>query len=412
MSKDADVIIAGGGAAGFFAAAHIAEAVPGTRIIILEKSGEVLAKVKISGGGRCNVTHAEFAPRELATHYPRGQKELLGPFHAFCSGDTVAFFENRGVTLKTEEDGRMFPETDSSQTIVDCLVRETTQRGVQVLTGHAIRKIQSAGTGWELVTAKGNFTCRKLLVATGSSPKMWDIIRQLGHTIVPPVPSLFTFHIKDPRLSGLMGLSARVSVRLAGQKNLMTFEGPLLITHWGVSGPAVLKLSAWAARELHDCDYKFSIEVNWLHQVAFTEAMEILKDIKEVNGKKNIFSSGPFDLPKRLWVKLAEASGISEDMRWAEIRKGLLENLAGQLTKSIFRVTGKSTFKEEFVTAGGVDLKEIDFKTFGSKIHENLFFAGEVLNIDAVTGGFNFQNAWTGGYMAAMAITESLSGEK
>ncbi len=411
MSKDADVIIAGGGAAGFFAAAHMAEALPGIRIMILEKSGEVLAKVKISGGGRCNVTHAEFVPRELAMHYPRGQKELLGPFHTFCSGDTVQFFESRGVRLKTEEDGRMFPETDSSQTIIDCLLRETAQRGVQVLTGHAIREIQSAGNSWELVTAKGNFTCRKLLIATGSSPKMWNIIRRLGHSVVPPVPSLFTFHIKDPRLAGLMGLAARVSVRISGEKSTGVFEGPLLITHWGISGPAVLKLSAWAARELHDCNYKFSVEVNWLHQLTFEETIAVLKENKEIHGKKNILSSGPFDLPKRLWVKLAEASGIPAEMRWAEIRRELLEDLAGQLTKGVFRVEGKSTFKEEFVTAGGVDLKEIDFKTFGSKIHKGLFFAGEVLNIDAVTGGFNFQSAWTGGYIAAKAIISALSGK-
>ncbi|SFW42434.1 hypothetical protein SAMN02927921_01618 [Sinomicrobium oceani] len=409
MSEHADVIIAGGGAAGFFAAAHIAEASPGARVIILEKSAEVLAKVRVSGGGRCNVTHAEFVPRELASYYPRGQKELLGPFHSFCSGDTIAFFENRGVALKTEEDGRMFPETDASQTIIDCLLRETTQRGVRVFTGYGIREINVRGTGWEVITAKGSLTCDKLLIATGSSPKMWDVIRQLGHTIVPPVPSLFTFHIKDPRISGLMGLSATVSVRLSGTaQDHMIFEGPLLITHWGMSGPAVLKLSAWKARELYDRNYRFPIEVNWLHSVTFGEALDVLRTQREVCGKKNIMTSGPFDLPRRLWVKLAASAGIADEDRWAEVRKELLENLAAQLTKSVFRVQGKSTFKEEFVTAGGVDLREIDFRTFESRIRENLFFAGEVLNIDAVTGGFNFQNAWTGGYMAARAISSKL----
>lgn len=405
--KHLDVIIAGGGAAGFFAAAHITEAAPGLRVTILERSAEVLSKVKISGGGRCNVTHAEFVPRELTTNYPRGQKELLGPFHSFCSGDTVAFFENRGVELKTEEDGRMFPVTDSSRTIIDCLVKETSGRGVDIFTGHAIKQINKQENGWELVTGKGDFSCRKLLIATGGSPKMWDIVQRLGHTVVSPVPSLFTFHIKDPRISDLMGVSAEVTVR-SDKMGKMSFAGPLLITHWGMSGPAVLKLSAWAARELHRCNYRFAVEVNWLHTVSFADALEILREYREQNGKKHILTSKPFDIPKRLWNRLVEASGISEGQRWAEIPKNGLQQLAGQLTRGIFQVDGKSTFKEEFVTAGGVDLKEIDFKTFESKIHKNLFFAGEVLNIDAVTGGFNFQNAWTGGYMAAKAIVESL----
>ncbi|MBC9794371.1 NAD(P)/FAD-dependent oxidoreductase [Sinomicrobium weinanense] len=404
--KDADVVIVGGGAAGFFAAAHIAEAAPGLRIAILERGGEVLSKVKVSGGGRCNVTHAEFVPRELAGNYPRGQKELLGPFHSFCSGDTVEFFESRGVRLKIEEDGRMFPITDSSQTIIDCLVRETSGRGVEVYTGHAVKQVNKGKDGWELVTSKGNFNCCKLLIATGGSPKMWDIAGQLGHTIVPPVPSLFTFHIKDPRISGLMGISAMVTVRLSDGGGKMMFEGPLLITHWGMSGPAVLKLSAWAARELHRCNYRFKVEVNWLRTVSFSDALEILRGYNRKSGKKYVHASRPFDIPKRLWTRLAEASGIRESQRWAEISKNGLEQLAEQLTKGIFKVNGKSTFKEEFVTAGGVDLKEIDFKTFESKIHKNLFFAGEVLNIDAVTGGFNFQNAWTGGFLAARGIVE------
>ncbi|UGU17788.1 NAD(P)/FAD-dependent oxidoreductase [Sinomicrobium kalidii] len=404
--REPDVIIVGGGAAGFFAAAHIAETDPALRVVVLERSAEVLSKVRISGGGRCNVTHAQFVPGKLTTNYPRGQKELLGPFHSFCSGDTVEFFESRGVALKTEDDGRMFPVTDTSQTIIDCLVKETSGRGVAVFTGHVVKQIDKGENGWELHTSKGNFSCRKLLIATGSSPKMWDVLQKMGHTVVPPVPSLFTFHIKDPRISGLMGVSAQVTVRSDTMRN-MTFEGPLLITHWGMSGPAVLKLSAWAARELHRCNYRFLLEVNWLHTVSFADALDILKAYGEANGKKQVLASRPFDVPRRLWARLTEACGIREGQRWAEIPKGVPEQLAGQLTKGIFQVTGKSTFKEEFVTAGGVELKEIDFKTFESKIHKNLFLAGEVLNIDAVTGGFNFQNAWTGAYMAARAITES-----
>ncbi|WP_461533870.1 BaiN/RdsA family NAD(P)/FAD-dependent oxidoreductase [Sinomicrobium sp.] len=401
-----DVIIAGGGAAGFFAAAHLGARLEGKRIAILERSTEVLSKVRISGGGRCNVTHAEFTPRELTAYYPRGAKELLGPFHSFCSGDTVAFFEEKGVPLKIEEDGRMFPTTDSSQTVVDCLENEVSRYGVKVLTGCAIRDIVKVDDGFSIETKERSFSCKKLLIATGSSPAVWRILERLGHRIVPPAPSLFTFHIDDNRISGLMGLSASVSLSCRAMDKNMVFEGPLLITHWGISGPAVLKCSAWGARYFHRCEYSFEIEVNWLPQLSFEEVQERLADWKQQYGRKEVRKVSSFDLPRRLWERLVVAAGAVEGTKWAETSNVTLRNIALQLTKGVFKVSGKSTFKDEFVTAGGVDLKEIDFKRFESKVQPGLFLAGEVLNIDAVTGGFNFQNAWTGGYMAARAIAE------
>lgn len=398
-----DVLIVGGGAAGFFAAIHIAEANPELKIAILEKGKEVLTKVRVSGGGRCNVTHAEFMPNELAKYYPRGERELKGPFHTFCSGDTIAFFEEKGVALKVEEDGRMFPVTDSSETIIDCFLKTTRRYGIDVLTGHAVKEISYSDV-WQLTTGKGIFKGKKLLVATGSSPKVWKLVQALGHTIIPPVPSLFTFNISDRRIRDLPGLSTIASVKVLNT-NLNT-EGPVLITHWGLSGPAILKLSAWGARDLNRLDYKFKIKINWLYSSSTDDALVALRQVKENEGKKRVSSVNPFDIPKRLWFSVLEVAGVTEKMRWAEINKEQLILIAEQLTRAIFTVDGKSTFKEEFVTAGGIDLKEINFKTFESKIHKNLYFAGEVLNIDAVTGGFNFQNAWTGAFIAAKAISD------
>ncbi|MCQ0111736.1 NAD(P)/FAD-dependent oxidoreductase [Zhouia amylolytica] len=400
---DYDVLIVGGGAAGFFAAIHIAETKPKLKIAILEKGKEVLTKVKISGGGRCNVTHAEFVPNELAKYYPRGEKELKGPFHTFCSGDTIAFFEKRGVALKIEEDGRMFPTSDSSQTIIDCFLHEVNRLGVSVLTGHAVKRIERQDT-WLVETSKGEFSCKKLLIASGSSPKVWRMIKDLGHSLVTPVPSLFTFNINDQRIKSLPGLSTMGSVKILGTH--LNSEGPVLITHWGLSGPAILKLSAWGARDLNALDYKFKIQINWLYNQGLEEALEELKLVKANNGKKLVVNIKPFEIPKRLWFSLLNASGITDQMRWAEVSKQQLTTLASQLTQSVYDVDGKSTFKEEFVTAGGVDLKEVDFKTYQSKIQKDLYFAGEVLNIDAITGGFNFQNAWTGAFIAAKAIAD------
>ena len=418
-----DVLIIGGGAAGFFAAINLAKEMPHLSIAILERGKEVLSKVRISGGGRCNVTHAEFIPKELSTNYPRGEKELLGPFHTFMTGDTIGWFEERGVPLKIEEDGRMFPESNSSQTIIECFLQEAAQYGITIRKENVVKefaltlrspqgreshKLDFAKANtlenplWEVVTSKGMLHSRYLVTTTGSNPKMWSQLEKLGHSITPAVPSLFTFNIKDKRIEDLMGLSTEASVEVIGL-NLQS-EGPLLITHWGMSGPGILKLSAWGARELHQCGYEFKIKVNWLLYKDQAQAMEELLYLKDKYGKQSPYTYAHFELPKRLWRKLLEAAQINQSLNWADISNSSLEQLAQELTEGVFQVKGKSTFKEEFVTAGGVDLKEVNFKTFESKLLPNLFLAGEVLNIDAITGGFNFQNAWTGGYHIAQAI--------
>ena len=406
--KKADVIIIGGGAAGFFTAINAAEQNPDLKIIILERGKEVLTKVKVSGGGRCNVTHAEFLPKELTQNYPRGEKELLGPFHSFMTGDTIEWFSKRGIELKIEEDGRMFPITDSSQTIIDCFISETERLGVDVLKGQSVKSIENKGGFWQIKTASEEFLAEKLVIATGSNPKIWKLLEGLYHTIIPPVPSLFTFNIDDKRIKNLPGISTEASVKVLNEnaKTVLESEGPLLITHWGMSGPAILKLSAWGARFLEPTKYHFNIQVNWLLDIAASEIIEQFKNLKIELAKKLVTKNAQFDLPKRLWKSLVEASNISDSTTWADISKEQIVALASQLTEGIFDVHGKSTFKEEFVTAGGVKLKEVDFKTFESKKHKNLYFAGEVLNIDAITGGFNFQNAWTGGYLVAQSIAQ------
>ncbi len=404
MSRHYDILIIGGGAAGYFTAINAAELNPNFKIAILERGKEVLTKVRISGGGRCNVTHAEFIPKELTKKYPRGEKELLGPFHSFMTGDTIEWFEKRGVALKIEEDGRMFPESDSSQTIIDCFHSEVERLGVEVLLSHSVQSITKEGDLWEVATIQENFDAKNLVISTGSNPKIWNLLEGLGHTLVAPVPSLFTFNIKDKRIAALPGVSTQAAVKVLGTG--LESEGALLITHWGLSGPAILKLSAWGARELNKLDYKFTLQVNWLEYLSFDETLEKLKEIKNDNGKQLVAKHPQFELPKRLWQSLVNAVGIDLETKWAEINKNQLQNLAHQFTQCQFEVDGKSTFKEEFVTAGGVELKEVDFKTFESKLHKNLYLAGEVLNIDAITGGFNFQNCWTGGYLVARAISE------
>lgn len=396
------VIVVGGGAAGFFAAINIAQSDPDAAVTILERGKEVLTKVRVSGGGRCNVTHAEFDPNELIKSYPRGEKELRGPFHQYCSGDIVSFFEERGVELKIEEDGRMFPVSNSSQTIIDCFLSEVKKLGIKVLKNYSVKSISKENKTYKLHTDHGDFVADKLLITTGSNPKIWNLLKDLGHSIVPPVPSLFTFNIKDERIDGLAGVATNARVTI--NDNLVS-SGPLLITHWGMSGPAILKLSAWGARELNALNYDFQIKVNWLQDANANDVMYGLKELKHTYARQNIAKYAQFDLPKRLWQRLLQASGINIDKRWADLTKNQLQGLVSQLTESRFKVNGKSTFKEEFVTAGGVDLKEIDFKTFESKINKKLFFAGEVINIDAITGGFNFQNAWTGAFIAAKAIS-------
>jgi len=402
MNTNFDIIIVGGGAAGFFTAINIAEKNNHLKVAILERGKEVLSKVRISGGGRCNVTHACFVPNDLVKFYPRGEKELRGPFHQFCSGDTIEWFENHGVALKIEEDGRMFPESNSSQTIIDCFTDNVHKLGIQVLTSQSVQSLFKTKEFWKVETNKETFACKKIIISAGSNPKVWEMLSELGHSIIPPVPSLFTFNIKDPRIKDLMGLSAFASVKVKGSK--LSASGPLLITHWGMSGPGILRLSAWGARELADKNYQFALLVNWLNDVDLEEAVDVLKNLKEEHTKKTIIKKSPFEFPNRLWESLVLASGISEETKWADLSKKQINQLAEQLTNGVFQVNGKSTFKEEFVTAGGVDLKEINFKTMESKLLPNLYLAGEVLNIDAITGGFNFQNAWTGGFIISEAI--------
>jgi predicted Rossmann fold flavoprotein len=397
-----DVIIVGGGAAGFFTAINIAEKNPKLKVAILERGKEVLSKVRVSGGGRCNVTHACFVPNDLVKFYPRGEKELRGPFHQFCSGDTILWFEQHGVELKIEEDGRMFPVSDSSQTIIDCFINATQKLKIDVLTGQSVQSIYKGNDYWKVETNHQNFSCQQLVLTTGSNPKIWEMLTNIGHTIVPPVPSLFTFNIKDPRIKDLMGLSAFAKVKVKNSK--LEASGPLLITHWGMSGPGILRLSAWGAIELFQKNYQFAILVNWLNEATFEETIETLKELKLEHSKKVVAKKSPFELPNRLWESLVLASQISAETKWADLTKNQLTHLADQLTNGEFQVNGKSTFKEEFVTAGGIDLKEINFKTMESKLYENLYFAGEIVNIDAITGGFNFQNAWTGGFLVAEAI--------
>ena len=399
------VIIIGGGAAGFFTAINAKEQNPGLDITILEKGKEVLQKVKISGGGRCNVTHACFEPKELVKFYPRGEKELLGPFHTFMTGDTFEWFDDRGVPLKIESDNRVFPEANTSQAIIDCFQKQIERLDIKVLKNHGVNSIEKDKEQWIVATKKETFIADLLVVTAGSSAKAWGLAKNLGHTIVEPVPSLFTFNIKDKRIIELLGISVpNATVNIVGTK--LEASGPLLITHWGMSGPAVLKLSAFGARILAEKNYQYNVEVNWLSRPT-DKIVNVLLNLKKKQPKKQVILKSPFtEIPRRLWERLVVASGISEKHKWADLSNKQIEALANQLTKGMFNANGKSTFKEEFVTAGGIDLKEINFKRFESRIHNNLFFVGEMLNIDAVTGGFNFQNAWTGGFIAAKAIAE------
>lgn len=399
-----DVLIVGGGAAGFFAAINTATQNPTLKIAILERGANVLTKVKISGGGRCNVTHAEFIPQALVLNYPRGEKELRGPFHSYMTGDTMAWFEARGVPLKTEADGRVFPVSNSSQSIIDCFLNEVKKYKIEVLLNHSVQGISQQKDTWKLATSKGSFTAPKLLIATGSNPKIWKLLASLGHQVIAPVPSLFTFNIKDQRLKTIPGIVAE-DVHISVEGSPLESEGPLLVTHAGLSAPSILKLSAYGALELAEKKYKFQIKVNFIKQTASACKAQLL-EVKTQSPKKTILKSTQFNLPKRLWEQLVLAAAIPADMRWADVDKERLKALAAQLTEAIFRVDGKSTFKEEFVTAGGLELKGINFKSFESKQFKNLFFAGEVLNIDAVTGGFNFQNAWTSAFIAAQQLSK------
>ncbi|HEX2862856.1 MAG TPA: NAD(P)/FAD-dependent oxidoreductase [Lacunisphaera sp.] len=417
-----NIAIVGGGAAGFFAAITAAEASPDSAVTIYEATAHLLAKVKVSGGGRCNVTHACFEPRELVKRYPRGARELLGAFSRWQPRDTVEWFEARGVKLKTESDGRMFPVTDSSQTIIDCLLRAAREAGVVIRTNCGVKNADrgEGATGpFRLALTSGETVAadRLLLAAGGNrSNAGFTIAAQFGHTIEPLVPSLFTFNIKDPRLDGLAGVSVEDATtavvglkpadkpRGAGRVEALAERGPLLVTHWGLSGPAVLKLSAWGARALHDCGYKFRVRVNWAPQHNAETARAALEAARAGNPRKQITTWCPLGLPSRLWEKLVAAAGVPPDAIWTGIGNAALRALAAQACEGEFAVEGKSTFKEEFVTCGGVRLTEVDFKTMESRRVPGLHFAGEFLDVDGITGGFNFQNAWTTGRLAGLAM--------
>lgn len=399
------VIIIGGGAAGYFTAINAKENNPNLDITILEKGKDVLQKVKISGGGRCNVTHACFTPKELIEFYPRGKKELLGPFHQFMTGDTFEWFENKGVPLKIEGDNRVFPEANTSQAIIDCFQKAVDKLEIKVLTNHGVNSVYQQDKQWVINTKQKDFIADKVVIAAGSSKKVWELCKTLDHNIINPVPSLFTFNINDKRLIDLLGTSVpNATVTIVDTK--LEASGPLLITHWGMSGPAVLKLSAFGARILADKNYQYNVEVNWLSR-STDKVLNVLLNLKKKEPRKTVILKSPFtEISKRLWERFVLFSGISKNQNWADLKNIQLEKLATELTKGIYNANGRTTFKDEFVTAGGVELKEINFKRFESKQHENLFFVGEVLNIDAVTGGFNFQNAWTGGYICANALAE------
>jgi predicted Rossmann fold flavoprotein len=398
-----EIAIIGGGAAGFFAAITAAERHPPAKITLIEAAPQPLGKVKISGGGRCNVTHACFDPAALVQFYPRGQRALRGAFSRFQPQDTVAWFAQRGVQLKTEADGRMFPVTDRSQTIIDCLVSAATDAGVKIWTGTTIINIVKTPRGFRLSSRSGdNWEVDRLLLATGSNATGYRWAKELGHTIEPIVPSLFTLKITDPRLADLAGVAVKMAtVSLVGDKKL-TQTGPVLITHWGLSGPATLKLSAWAARFLHGQGYRGQLLVNWLPEITADKLRSTILAVKTQMPQKSIQSNCPVLLPQRLWVSLLNYCEI--DGLWAGLSNKKLDRLLQELQRGTFQINGKSPFKEEFVTCGGVKLGEIDFKTMASKICPGLYFAGEIIDVDGVTGGFNFQNAWTTGWLAGRTI--------
>ena len=394
------VIIIGGGASGFFTAANIDANL--YDVTILEQNSDVLQKVKISGGGRCNVSHACFDPRELVQFYPRGNKELLSVFTKFQPRDTMNWYEEHGVALKIEDDNRIFPESNSSQSIIDCLVNECKKKNVKILTKQTVTEILPQENGYKIHTTDQNYFADYVVFSTGSSPKAFKILEKLGHQIIAPVPSLFTFNIKNEILKDLMGTSFQY-VDIEIPKLNLEESGSLLITHWGLSGPAILKLSAWGARELAALKYQFEIIINFIG-MASEDALEIFRNFKEKEPKKSIGQAKIFDITNRFWNRILLVSGIDTAKQLANINNKEMQKIIENLYCCRMNVTGKSTFKEEFVTAGGVDLKEMDFKTMKSKKLPNFYISGEVLNIDAVTGGFNFQACWSEGWLIAQDL--------
>ena len=400
------LIVIGGGAAGFFCAVNAARLNPSLEVILLEKSNKLLSKVKVSGGGRCNVTHACYSIAEMIKKYPRGSAFLKKAFHHFFTTDTITWFEERGVKLKTETDGRMFPVTDDSQTIIDCLMKEANKYAVEILMNREVRELAMNNGQWTIIFKDGKqMEADYVCIACGGYPKIlqYDWLKKATHTIEEPVPSLFTFNMPGNTITSLMGVVVEnVNVKIVGTK--LSESGPLLITHWGMSGPAILKLSAWGARQLAVCSWQFAITINWIPAFNENSLREKMQELRFKLAAQKIINRNPFALPNRLWEYLLKQSGIKEELRWADLPAAAQNKLIKHLCADEYEVKGKTTFKEEFVTAGGVQLNEIDFNTMQSKKHPGLFFAGEIINIDGVTGGFNFQNAWTTGWIAARAI--------
>ena len=395
------VKVIGGGAAGFFAAISVKTHYPNADVQILEKSNKLLAKVKVSGGGRCNVTHACFNNKDLVNFYPRGKKFLQNAFKIFTTTDTISWFKSRGVELKTEEDNRMFPITNSSQTIIDCLLNECKKLKINILLGQNVQNIQQHPKGLQLTVNQQNSIADYVIIASGGSPNIQGLqwLKNMGHTIQNPVPSLFTFNIPNNNIVNLMGVVApKALVKIQGTNLQQT--GAVLVTHWGLSGPAILKLSAWGARELADKNYNFVAAINWINIPNENLVREQLEQCKNLNAKKKISNINPFDLPNRLWMYLLEKSEINPEVIYAEQGKKGLNKLVNFLLNDTYEVSGKTTFKEEFVTCGGVDLSCINPETMQSKVFPKLYFAGEILDIDGITGGFNFQAAWTTGFIA------------
>ena len=404
------LVVAGGGAAGFFCALTAARLNAGLKVILVEKTGKLLSKVKVSGGGRCNVTYACFSIPEMVKKYPRGSNFVKKTFHQFFTTNTIQWFEERGVALKTEADGRIFPVSNSSQSIIDCLLQDANKYSVEIRLHHEIRNIEYKDSTHSFnihfnneLKLEADFIC----LATGGYPKphMFDWILSSGHSIEEPVPSLFTFNIPGNSVTSLMGISVpNAQVKISGES--LKERGPLLITHWGMSGPAILKLSAWSARILKEKEYRFEIRVNWLGDQSDQSLRDEMQMIRESSGGKKIRQKNPWDLPQRLWEWLLDQSGI-KDIHWADLPSSLQNKLIQQLTNMPFSVEGKTTFKEEFVTAGGIRLSEVNHHTMESRIRPGLYFAGELLDVDGITGGFNFQHAWTSGFIAGKAIAEN-----
>jgi predicted Rossmann fold flavoprotein len=403
-----DLVVIGGGAAGFFGAIQAAEMNPNMRIIILEKSTKLLSKVRVSGGGRCNVTHHCFEPTELSRHYPRGEKPLKSLFREYQAADVVEWFKEKKVKLKAEEDGRMFPVTDSSQTIIDCFLECTEKYKIKIETGNGVNQLKQLDDHFEILCERGKLLSKSILVAIGGhpNPQAYEFINQLGHTTIAPIPSLFTFNDSEKKFKDLMGVAVPNGlVRVTGTKLFQ--QGPILITHWGLSGPAIIKLSAWAAQYLHERKYEVTVLVSWIGDLSEETVRAHLSQYKSNHKKRKVLSYPLYDLPQRLWLRLCELAEIPDEKIWDELPQRNINKLMELLIRCPFKIKGKTTFKEEFVTCGGVDLNEIDLETMESKKIKGLFFAGEVLNIDGETGGFNFQSAWTTAFVVAQNISKS-----